>query len=368
MRPRDIEKLLETLVLCQMPDGRRKPSVMLLGSPGTGKTSIPLQIARKHKLWIVFFHPLFSEPIDLTGVPHVALNGHPDNAKTHWANPSWIPDDVPKGYNGIMVLVDEMSQCDPPMMKACAPIMEEHRIGTKILPNSGQYGTLVVATGNRAGDRAGAAKLLSHVKSRIMEVQFESSVEDFVEWGTRTNRIIPVVRYFVQFKTDLLNTFKPEAEGQYASQRGWEKASDLYGVLPENLLSESIAGIVGKGEAAEFLAYAKVWEELETKFNIDKILEKPDKAAIPQRDQLDIMHALTGSIAERAKAADGIKMLSQAIIYFNRMPKEFAFLGVQSSIRHVGKDRFQALCSNADYKKWFKENQELLNEARTQGN
>ncbi len=360
MRPKDIEKLLETMCDYEVPHGKRKETVMIIGPPGCGKTQIALQVAKRKNLFLVFFHPLFSEPIDLTGCPWVSQNGTPAGAKTWWANPNWIPDEVPEGYTGIMVLVDEMSQCDPPMMKACAPICEEHRIGTKILP----HGSIVIATGNRAGDRAGAAKLLSHVKSRIIEIPFESSVEDFVEWGTVDNRIIPQVRYFVTFKSNCLNTFDPAAEGQYASQRGWEKVSNLYPVIPESLRNETMSGIVGKGPAAEFLGFSQIWEMIHETFNLDNILKSPEKSPVPKKDQLDICFALAGSLAEKVKAMDGIKPITQAMIYLKRIAREAGFIGVQAICTHCGLERFQQVCRHPMYLEWFKDNQELLNEAR----
>jgi hypothetical protein len=361
MRPAHVSELLDTMILAEIKPGERKETMLFLGSPGIGKTSLPIQAAKKHNLFMIFFHPLFSEPIDLTGVPHVVLNGRDDNAKTFWANPGWIPDETPKGYSGVMVLVDEATQCDPPMMKACAPIFEEHRIGTKILP----HGTIVVATGNRAGDRAGASKLLSHVKSRIVEIQVDTSVEDFIEWGSIDDRVIPQVRYFLQFKSECLNTFNPSSEAQYATPRGWHKVSRLYPILPSHLQSETLTGVVGSGPSAEFLAFCRVWEELSAKFDIDKILEKPEKAPIPKSDQIDVMWALVGSVAEKAKASPGITNCIQAMKYFSRFSREFSFIGIQNIGNHVGEDRFQQLCRHAEYQKWFKNNQELLNEART---
>lgn len=360
MRPAHVAELIETMIKAECKPGHRKETVMLLGPPGIGKTSIPLQMAKKHNLYVVFFHPLFSEPIDLTGVPMVERNGKPENAKTFWANPNWIPDEIPEGYAGIMCLIDEMNQCDNPMMKACAPICEEHRIGTKILP----HGSIVIATGNRAGDRAGASKLLSHVKSRIVEVQVETSLDDFLEWGAVDERIIPQVRYFLQFKSQLMMTFDPASEKQYATPRGWHKVSNLYPIMPEHLVSETIQGVIGAGPAAEFIGFCRVWEELSKRFNVDTILEKPEKAPIPKSAQVDVMYALVGSIAEKAKNTPGIKNCVQALAYFSRLSREFGFIGIQNMNQQVGLERFQALCRAPEYIKWFAENKDLLNEAR----
>lgn len=358
MRPSDITNLLDTMIKAEVSEGERKDTIMLIGPPGVGKTALPIQAAERNKLFLIFFHPLFSEPIDLTGVPHIVQNGKPDNAKTYWANPGWVPDEVPDGYNGIMCLVDEMSQCDPPMMKACAPICEEHRIGSKYLPK----GSIVVATGNRVGDRAGANRMLSHVKSRIVEIPFESSLEDFEAWGMSTGKIIPQVRYFLRWKPGCLNTFKAESEGQYACQRGWHKVSRLYPILPPGLQVETIAGVVGKGESAEFLAFCKVWEELVGQFDPLKILANPEKAKLPNESQVDVLWALAGSIAEAAKKQD-IKVVEKALIYFRRMPREFCFVAIQHLTMGIGREKFQQVCRNKEYLAWAKDNQELLVES-----
>lgn len=361
MRPAHVIELLDTMIKAKIAPNERKETILLLGAPGIGKTSIPIQIAKKHNYFLIFCHPIMIEPIDLTGVPHVEKNCKPENSKTYWAAPGWIPDKIPDGHSGIMVLVDEVTQADQNMMKACAPIFEEHRIGTKILP----HGTFVVATGNRVGDRAGASKLLSHVKSRVVEIKVDSSVEDFIEWGSIDNRVIPQVRYFLQFKSECLSTFQPASESQYASPRGWFKVSQLYPILPAHLQTETLQGVVGEGPAAEFLAFCRVWEDLHNKYNLDKILANPEKAPIPGPTQVDVTWALVGSVAEKAKSMKGIEGCTQAMKYFSRFTKEFSFIGIQNIGNHVGEERFVQLCRHPEYLKWFKGNQELLNEART---
>ena len=87
MRPKHVADLLDTLIKADMPDGELKDTVMLIGPPGGGKTSLAKQAAKRNNLYMIFFQPLFSEPVDLTGVPHVHLNGKPENAKTLLGQP-----------------------------------------------------------------------------------------------------------------------------------------------------------------------------------------------------------------------------------------------------------------------------------------
>jgi hypothetical protein len=100
------------------------------------------------------------------------------------------------------------------------------------------------------------------------------------------------------------------------------------------------------------------------KYDLDKLLANPEKAPVPEAEQIDVMWALVGSIAEKAKSAPGTKMLVQALKYMCRMPREFSFIGVQNLTRYTGIQRYQSLTKTPEYQDWFKNNLELLNEAR----
>lgn len=357
MRPKHIEELIDTLCQAPVKPGQRKMSLYIEGPPGGGKTQVCLQSAARNNRFLVgptengILHPIMMEPVDLSGVPSVK------DGRTYWNPPSWAIHEIPKGFDGTMVLVDEFAQGDQPMQKACASIFEEHRIGNAILPE----GTVVVATGNRVQDRAGASKILSHVRRRFAKVTFDSDLDDFERWGQATGKIIPEVIYFLRFKPGCLNNFDPASEQQYASQSGWEKVSSIYPVLSERVVDQTITGLVGAA-GNEFLAFAKVWEELANKFNAKEILKDVAKAPLPKPNQLDIMWSLVGSIAEHVKDKPAA-VINEAVKYFNRMSQEFAYVGCRHILRSVGKGRYADVFSAPEYAKFLEKNKELLVEA-----
>lgn len=351
MRPQHIAQLLDSIIQSPAIPGRLKMTVLLTGSPGVGKTSLPKQAALRNKLPLLFTQPLFSEPVDYSGVPFVYQNGVPENARTIWAPPGWVPT-VP-----CLFLIDEATQCDPPMMKAIAPICEEHRIGATYLAP----GSVVVATGNKSGHRAGAHRLLSHVQRRVCEIPFESNLDDFEDWGMATGRIIPEVRYFLRFKPDGLNNFDPASDLPYACQGGWEKVSDIYHMLPPHLLHQTIQGLIGP-EAASFLAFAQIWRELTFSFDVEKILKNPEKAPVPKRDQLDIIWSLVGSIAEFVKEKE-VATVNKALAYFQRLPREFLFIGTQHVYAKQGLQRRAEIKATEEFQKFFQANAHLMTES-----
>ncbi len=367
MKPSQVGALIDDL--CKLPSSENDPipAVMLQGPPGNGKTSVCRQAAARNKCYLLapnkqgVLHPIMYEPPDLIGIPSVR------DGKTYQNPLSWTLDQAPPGFSRLAIIIDELSQADQSMQKACAPILEERRIGNVVLPPS----TLIMATGNRIEDRAGAHKILSHVRSRYVKIDFQSDLEDFESWGMETGLIVPEVRYFLRFKPAMLNTFKPDREGQYACQRGWQKVSHLYPHLRPELRGETIQGTVGDGEGSEFMAFAQIWEKMARDFDPAVLLKDPAKAALPSRSEPGVLWAVTGSVAEYtknrfidSKNGDGAKALQAGFTYMKRLPKEYYMLGGNLTYRMLPRDRISEVIGASGYQDWFRDHKDVLQEAR----
>lgn len=305
MRPREVTESLAAMIGLQQP-------AMLWGGPGTAKSSLVHASALRAGKQMIDIRAVLLDPVDLRGIPKVNGDG-----MAHWCPPGFLPRDG----EGVLFL-DELPQAPPMVQAACLQLMLDRRIGEYVLPE----GWCVLAAGNRQGDRAGAQRLISPLLNRLVHIEVEVSVEDWKAWAVDAE-IAPEVRSFIDFKSDLLYAFRPEStEYAFPTPRSWHFVSNIVKVVTkETLLHDLLAGTVGKGAAAEFMAFLRVWKNLP---DMDTILAAPQKAVVPREP--DVLCAVIGSLVERVR--DDKKQTDNAVQYIGRMPLEFSVVGLRDVV------------------------------------
>ncbi len=116
MRPRDVSKVLSSLILARKP-------VYLWGSPGGGKSEVVRQAADRLKLKLVDVRATLLDPVDLRGLPKVTKD------RAEWCPPSFLP----RSGDGVLFL-DELAQAPPMVQAACLQLVLDRRIGEYELP------------------------------------------------------------------------------------------------------------------------------------------------------------------------------------------------------------------------------------------
>lgn len=227
---------------------------MLWGPPGIGKTSCVVQAAAELGVGVKSVIAHLYQPVDVLGLPFVA------DGRCEYAPPTVFPDPVRDGERGIF-FIDELPNCVPAMQSAWGIVILERSTKHFTFPP----GWRVVCAGNREGDRAGAARLISALESRLLHVDIAPSAEEFLRYGLARG-FHPAVLAFLEERRDLLVKFDPRsAERAFPSPRAWERASELLGLgLPGALSHELLRGVLGTGAATEFGAFLQVREELPT--------------------------------------------------------------------------------------------------------
>jgi hypothetical protein len=312
-------------------------SVAIEGAPGGGKTSIVHQVADSLGLPVIEKH-MPTMLVEDFGIPYPDAHGTGFSYKL----PDWFPyKNKPGTENGGVLLFDDRNQANADLQKVLANIQQARNLHGVPLAD----GWSVVSAGNRQSDRAGANRVLSHLRNRETVLEFETHLDDSTQWMIDHN-VRPEVISFIRFRPGLLHDFDPQRDVN-PTPRSWvEGVSAVLGHVPAEAEYECFKGAVGEGAAAEFVGFLRIFRKLP---NPDAVLLNPDTADVPSDPAT--LYALSGALAERASEAN----MERVVTYTSRMPPEFSVLCVSYAIR-----KKKELTMTAAFSKWAVQHQSVL--------
>ena len=177
MKASAVANALRTLVAARQP-------VFIWGPPGVGKSSVIAQLARSLSLSLRDIRALLLDPVDLRGLPYVA------EGRSKWAVPEFLPADGA----GILFL-DELNAAPAMVQAAFYQLVLDRRLGEYMLP----AGWVIVAAGNRDGDRAHTTRMPTPLRNRFVHLDFEVDAQEWSEWAIGAS-IRPEVIAFIRFQ------------------------------------------------------------------------------------------------------------------------------------------------------------------------
>jgi hypothetical protein len=324
--------LLKDTLKALIPVGR---SVAIEGPPGGGKTTIVHEVAEAMGLPVVERH-MPTMLVEDFGIPYPTDNGF------EYKLPDWFPLKGKAGTeNGGVLLFDDRNQANADLQKVLANIQQARTLHGKPLAD----GWTVVSTGNRQSDRAGANRVLSHLRNRETVLEFETHLDDSTSWMI-DHGVHPMVIAFTRFRPHLLHDFDPQRDVN-PTPRSWvEGVSAILGKVPPEAEYECFKGAIGEGAAAEFVGFVRIYRKLP---NPDAILMNPDTADVPTDPAT--LYALSGALAERATEAN----LERVVTYTSRMPAEFSVLSISHAVRKT-----PDLANTQAFTKWAVAHQDVL--------
>lgn len=287
-----------------------KLSIHVSGPPGSGKSSAVREVAARRGIDVIDVRAALLDPVDLRGLPV-------PNKKTgcvEWLPPVFLPR---KGK--CVLFLDEIAQAVPMVQNTLNQLLLDRKVGeTELSPDC-----FVIGASNRQEDRAGAHRLNTAILSRLVHLELEADLDDWLKWSLE-NDIAPEIRAFLRFKPIMLWSFDPNAAAKtYPCPRTWAFCSTVYKSAPDRLHPAVLPGCVGPGAAAEFLAYTKLYKSLP---DLDECLKHPKTAEIPT--EASVRYALVGAVAERAKKLSAGEKLENLAVYSMRLPLEFATMAL----------------------------------------
>lgn len=329
MKPSHIVSSLKTLLSIRRP-------VFLWGAPGVGKSEVVAEVARSLGYELRDIRAVLLDPVDLRGIPRITAAGG-----TEWCPPSFLPDAQSSG-KGILFL-DELNAAPPLVQAACYQLILDRRIGEYVLPE----GWVVVAAGNREKDRAVTHRMPSALANRMVHLEFDVSLDDWLVWAERMG-IRPEVTAFLRFRPALLHDFDPQLSSRaFASPRSWSFVSDILKAGPDSAVEYGlIRGAVGDGAAAEFMGFLSVWRDLPS---VDEVLAVPEEAKVPTEPAA--LYAVSEALARRLTPAG----MEKAAVYLERLPVEFGVLCLRQAVC-----REPALVETQAFARWAQNHADVL--------
>ena len=304
------------------------------GAPGGGKTTIVHEVANELDI------PCIERHMPTMLVEDFGILFPNGDDKLHYKLPDWFPVKGKAPERGIL-LFDDRNQAGPDLQKVLANICQARTLHGVPMPD----GWMVVSTGNRQSDRAGANRVLSHLRNRETVLELETHLDDWTAWAIQ-HGVKPEVISFIRFRPGLLHDFDPQRD-QNATPRAWvDGVSDVLGTVPAEAEFECFKGAVGEGAAAEFVGFVRIFRKLP---NPDAILLNPQTADVPKDPAT--LYALSGALAQRATESN----FERVCTYSERMPPEFSVLTISYAAR-----RNPDLANTQAFTKWSINHQDVL--------
>lgn len=345
-----IEFLIDALSIREVP--------YIAGVPAIGKSSVVKQVAKQFNLKLITEYLSQKLPEDLTGLP--SMNEKTNKAEyTPFSTFPLEGDEIPDGYDGWLVFLDELSSSSEEIMAAVYSLILERTIGgRKLHPKA-----LMVAAGNRSTDSAIARPLPDTLITRMLPCEMKTNSTDWLVWAKNpeTNGHDSVISFITKYPDLLLNTMDPSQRAEletYPTPRGWEKMfkitrrhekksqdkqitrKDQAGVpVAGNALQGAVIGpgILHLMTAAVGVAAAKSFQEhYDESIKLPypwEIAQSPGSSRIP--DSTIGKAKLTADLAEHFLETQ--EQSRDAILqYMNRMDKEHASLFAQIIAEKLG--------------------------------
>jgi hypothetical protein len=320
---------------------KNKDNLLIVGSPGVGKTALTIQACQSEDADLIISHPVVSDPTDYKGMPWVFKDAEGNPKAT------FIPfDDLEaliQAKKRTVFLLDDLGQAPPGVQAPAMQLIHGGRInGHKVSPE-----VVFFACTNRREDMAGVSGILEPVKSRFKILRLEADLDDFCKHALANDFSFEVIA-FNRWKGTALLDFKPTKDMVNSPcPRTWEHVSDiLKHQYPPEAELEMIGGSIGEGMAIEFYAFVKMARTLP---DPDLILLKPDEGKVPKEPST--LYALCGALG--TKATD--QTFHNIVKYSNRLPSEFSVMLIVDCITHN-----KTLVKTKPFIEWNLKHQDVL--------
>lgn len=320
----------------------KKEPILVVGTPGVGKTDIVLQVTKELDADIIIMHPVTSDPTDFKGFPVNTFNQEKDRDEAHF-----LPfGDLQKLIDATKLTVcffDDFGQAPPSVQAAAMQLILGRRInGFKVSDE-----VVFIAATNRKQDRAGVNGILEPVKSRFTIFSMVPDLEGWCEWALKTD-IHPALIQFIRYRPSLLNDFNPTSDmSNSPNPRTIATCSrHLKLSMSKDIEFASLVGAAGEGFAIELSAFIDIYRALP---DADSIINEPKKFKAPK--ELDKLFAICGAISYRVTKEN----FANIIEISEKLTADFRIMMIKDCLI-----RNSELVKTDEFREWVKNNKDFI--------
>lgn len=279
------------------------------GPPGVGKSDIFKQIANKWSLKTIDTRLSQCTPEDLNGLPF--RNG--DKAEfLPFSNFPIQGDTVPEGYDGWLIILDELSSATKAVQAAAYKLILDREVGIHKLHDK----VMLVAAGNRMGDKAVVVSQSTALQSRLIHFEVKVSKKDWVKWALENNIDNRIIGY-IEYKPSNLHAFDPNHNDKtFPCPRTWGFVSQFIKGKPrlDHIDVACMAGAISDGPAVEFQKFCEIANNVPS---IETIMHDPEGTEVPR--EVSFRFFVTTALIDHSTD----KTIETLFKYMNRLPEEF---------------------------------------------
>ena len=161
-----------------------------------------------------------------------------------------------------ILALEEFNSATPAVMAAAYQLILDRRIGDYIVPD----GVMLLALGNRDGDRGVTYQLPKPIANRFVHLEMEFSWDDWFAWAGK-NHIHPEVVGYLSKWPSKVNTFDPDSPHlSFSTPRSWEFVSKIISGQQQSCqkptLDALICGAIGDATGNEFIQHRRFMAEM----------------------------------------------------------------------------------------------------------
>jgi len=353
-------KSLRKFCVRAVENGRK---VLLVGAPGTGKTSlwnwVAEQVDRVEK--IIISTPAIKAPEDYRGFPHLFIrDGKPGAEFVPYSDLelvlNWTGGE--SGMGLLLFVLDDAGQASPMVQKSVMPLIQGGTLDGKkmVRPDLVRF----VACTNHIGTNDGVEEFIEPLKTRFDNIiEYVPEAEDWIA-NFADAKLHPIIPAFIARRPDLLcpdrGDFDPDLIVNSANPRTWESASKTWEDVADFSSEEkriAMASSIGEAVAIQFMAFQKLLGNCP---DAAEIAADPMGAALVS--QLDHVYLVISQLLVETQTAEQADAFCR---YLGRIGGDAQWLYIRKAIKGKAKD---ALYSSEFFVDWAsdEQNHQMLQE------